>query len=91
MMQNSRNTYIQIKQNIFALKALFYMQFQGTVFIQLQGNDILLNCQGNTDLFKEHIFIHKKHNHSRQLNSDTKLYLFQGALSVRPRKYILVQ
>ena len=26
MMQNSRNTYIQIKQNIFALKALFYIQ-----------------------------------------------------------------
>ena len=24
MLQNSRNTYIQIKQNIFALKALFY-------------------------------------------------------------------
>ena len=24
MMQNSRNTYIQIKQNIFALEALFY-------------------------------------------------------------------
>ena len=26
MMQNSINTYIQIKQNIFALKALFYIQ-----------------------------------------------------------------
>ena len=51
-MQNSRNTYIQIKQNIFALRALFYiqqlyifMQLQGIVFIQLQGNDILVNCQ----------------------------------------------
>ena len=59
MMQNSRKTYIQIKQNIFALKALFYiqqlytfMQLQGIVFIQLQGNDILVNCQGNTDSFK---------------------------------------
>ena len=51
MMQNSRNTYIQIKQNIFALKALF---------IQLQGNNILVNCQGTTDSFKEHIFVHKK-------------------------------
>ena len=88
-MQNSRNTYIQVKQNIFALKALFHIQqlyiyaasrkmylfnFKENVFIQLQGNDILLNCQGNTDLFKEHIFIHKKYNYSRQLNSDTKLY-----------------
>ena len=41
MMQNSRNTYIQIKQNIFAHKALFYIQqlyiyaAQGIVFIQL--------------------------------------------------------
>ena len=26
MMQNLRNTYIPIKQNIFALKALFYIQ-----------------------------------------------------------------
>ena len=52
------------------------MQLQGIVFIQLQGNDILVNCQENTDLFKQHIFIHKKDNHLRQLNSDTKLYSF---------------
>ena len=30
-------------------------------------------------------------NHSRQLYSDTKLYSFQGTVSVRSRKYILVQ
>ena len=67
------------------------MKLQGIVFIQLQGNDILVNCQGNTDSFKEHIVIHKKYNHSRQLYSDTKLYSFKGNLSVRSRKYILVQ
>ena len=67
------------------------MQLQGIVFIQLQWNDILVNCQGNTDLFKEPILIHKKYNHSRQLYSDRKLYFFQGTLSVRSRKYILVQ
>ena len=67
------------------------MQLQGIVFIQLQGNDILVNCQGNTDSFKKHIIIHKKYNHSRQLYSNTKLYSFQGTLSVRSRKYILVQ
>ena len=61
------------------------MQLQGTVFIQLKGNDILVNCQGNTDSFKERIFIHKKYNHSRQLYSDTKLYSLQGTLSVRSR------
>ena len=74
MRQNSRNTYIQINIyiiNIFALKALFYIQqlyiyaASRNVFIQLQGNDILVNCQGNIDSFKEHIFIHKKYNHSR--------------------------
>ena len=67
------------------------MQLQGIVFIQLQGNDILVNCQGNIDSFKEHTFIHTKYNHSRQLYSDTKLYSFQGTVSVRSRKYILVQ
>ena len=97
MLQHSRNTFIQIKQNIFELKALFYIQqlyiysAEGIVFIQLQGNGILVNCQGNIDSFKEHIFIHKKYNHSRQLYSDTKLYSFQGTVSVRSRKYILVQ
>ena len=45
------------------------MQLQGIVFIQLQRNYILVSCQGNTDSFKEHIFIHKKYNHSRQLYS----------------------
>ena len=67
------------------------MQLQEIVFIQLQGNDILVNCKGNVDSFKEHIFIHKKYNHSRQLYSDTKLYSFQGTVSVRSRIYILVQ
>ena len=67
------------------------MQLQGIVFIQLRGNDILVHCQGNIDSFKEHIFIHKKYYHSRQLYSDTKLYSFQGTVSVRSRKYILVQ
>ena len=67
------------------------MQLQGIVFIQLQENDILVKCQGNTDSFKEHIFIHKKYNHSRQLYSDTKIFSFQGTLSIRSRKYILIQ
>ena len=41
------------------------MQLQGIVFIQLQGNDVLVNCQGSIDSFKAHIFIHKEYNHSR--------------------------
>ena len=94
MMQNLRNTYIQIKQNISALRHYFtssncifmqlqgivFIRLQGIVFIRLQGNDILVNYEGNTDSFKERIFIHKKYNHSRQLYSNTKLYSFQGTL-----------
>ena len=64
------------------------MQPQGIVFIQLQGKDILVNCQGNTDSFKKHIFIHKKYNHSRQLYSDTKLYSFHGIKLINSLKEI---
>ena len=78
-------------RHYFTSSNCIFMQLQGIVFIQLQGNDILVNCQGNIDSFKQHIFIHKKYNHSRQLYSDTKLYSFQGTVSVRSRKYILVQ
>ena len=53
------------------------MQFQGIVFIQLQGNDILVNCK-EINSFKGHIFIHKKYNHSRQLYFFTESYSFQG-------------
>ena len=53
------------------------MQLQGIVFIQLQGNDILVNCK-EINSFKGHIFIHKKHNHSRQFYSFTESYSFQG-------------
>ena len=49
-MQNSGNTHIQIIQNIFVLKALFLSS--NCIFMQLQGNYILVNCQGNADLFK---------------------------------------
>ena len=79
-------------RHYFTSSNCIFIQLQGIVFILLQGNDILVNRQGNTDLVKgEHIFIHKKYNHSRQLYSDTKLYSFQGTLSVHSRKYILVQ
>ena len=78
-------------RHYFTSSNFIFVQLQGIVFIQLQGNDILVNCQENIDSFKEHIFILKKYNHSRQLYSDTKLYSFQGTVSVRSRKYILVQ
>ena len=66
------------------------MQFQGIVFIQLQGNDILVNCKDINSL-KGHIFIHKKYNHSRQLYSFNGITFISRDLSVHSRKYILVQ
>ena len=87
---NQTKTYLH-SRHYFTSSNCIFMQLQGIVFIQLQRNDILVNCQGNTDSFEEHIFIHKKYNHLRQLYSDTKLYSFQGTLSVRSRKYTLVQ
>ena len=53
---------------------VYLCSFKELYLFNFKEMDILVNCQGNTDLFKEHIFIHKKYNHSRQLNSDTKLY-----------------
>ena len=99
MMQNSRNAYIIFKLNKIYLHSRHYftssncifMQLQGIVFIQLQGNDILLNCQGNIDFFQITHIHSQKYNHSRQLYSDTKLYSFQGSVSVRSSKYILVE
>ena len=57
-MQKSRNTYIHIQQNIFALKVLFYIQ-QKIVFIQLQGTNILVNCQGNKFIQRTYIYSQK--------------------------------
>ena len=53
------------------------MQLQGIVFIQLQGNYILVNCK-EINSFKGHIFIHKKCNHPKKLYSFTESYSFQG-------------
>ena len=52
------------------------MQIPGIVFIQLQGNDILVNCK-EIHSFKGYIFIHKKYNLYRQLYSFTESYSFQ--------------
>ena len=53
------------------------MQLQGIVFIQLQENNILVNCK-EINSFKAHISIHKRYNHSRQLYSFMEAYSFQG-------------
>ena len=35
------------------------MQLEEIVFIQLQGNDILVNCQGNKFIQRTYIYLHK--------------------------------
>ena len=86
-MQKSRNTYIHIQQNIFALKALLIFTSSNCIFMQLQGNDILVNCQGNkfiqrTCLFTKSIIIRDKYILSRESYSIRGTYQFiQGNVS----------
>ena len=54
------------------------MQLQGIVFINFMEMIYLLTVT-EINPFKEHIFIHKKYNHSRQLYSLTEIDSFQGA------------
>ena len=82
MMQNSKNTYIHFQQNVFALKALFYIQqlyiYATSSWLYLFNFKelIFLLTVKELNLFKEHNFIHKKYNHTRQLYSFTELYSF---------------
>ena len=90
-------------RHYFTSSNCIFMQLQGIIFIQLQGNDILVNCQGNTDSFKEHIFIHKKYNHSRPVRSTKyilvqwkhihsgKLYPFKEICSLKEHIFVQVQ
>ena len=88
-MQNSRNTCIHMQQNIFALKALFYIQ---QLYIYAASRDctyfnfkeiIYLLTVKEINSFKGHIFFHKKYNHSRQLYSLTELCSFQGNIFIQ--------
>ena len=72
MMQKSRNTYIQIKQNIFALKALFYIK-QLNIFAASR-NCIFYN-------FKEMIYlltVKEIKIHSKNIYLFTKSIIIRG-------------
>ena len=64
------------------------MQLQGIVFLQLQGNDILLNCQGNK-------FIQRTYIYSQKVQSSEAIIFVHGItfilrnLSVRSFKEII--
>ena len=47
-------------RHYFTSRNCIFMQLQGIVFIQLQGNDILVNCQGNTDQFIQRTYIYSQ-------------------------------
>ena len=76
-MQDSRNTYIQIKQNIFALKALFYIQ-------QLYIYAASRNCI----YFKEMIYLLTI---KEILILSSNIYLFTKSISIRRFCYHLAK
>ena len=75
------------------------MQLQGIVFIQLQGNDILVNCQGNkfiqrTYLFTKSIIIRGNYIHSRNyihfkelISSLNEIIFIQGDLFIQGNNF----
>ena len=88
-MQNSRNTYIHIQQNIFALQGIIL--HPATLYLCSLKEFYLFNFKEmiyvltvkEIHSFKEHISIHKKYNHSRQFYSFAELYSFQGNIFIQ--------
>ena len=51
--------YICTSRHYFTSSNCIFMQLQGIVTIQDQGNDILVNCQGNTEFIQRtYIYSH---------------------------------
>ena len=64
----------------FTSSNCIFMQLQGIVLIQLQGNYIFVNFQGNIFFQITYLFIQKYiHSASRKLYSFKDLYSFQGS------------
>ena len=78
-------------RHYFASSNCIFMHLQRIIFIQFQGNDILLTVKEMLILSNNIYLFHKTYNHSRRLYSDTNLYSFQGTVSDRSRRYILIQ
>ena len=74
----------------FTSSNCIFMQLQGIVFIQLQWNNILVNCQGNIDSFKDHKFIHKKYSFEAIIFWQEIIFISRNRISSL-RKYVLVQ
>ena len=99
MMQNSRNTFIHIQQNIFALKALFYIQqlytlcsFKELYLFNFKEMIYLLTIKETNsfkDLFTKSIIIRGNYIRSRnyinfkELISSMKLYSFKENITFR--------
>ena len=71
------------------------MQFQGIVFIQLQGNDIVVNFQENIFiqknifiLFTKNVFIQENYIHSRKLYSSKELPSFKESYPFKENIFI---
>ena len=55
-----------------------FMHVQGIVFIQLQGNYITVNFQGN-------IFTQRKYIYSQKICSFKEIYLFEETIFIQQR------
>ena len=80
-MQNSRNTYFHIQQNIFALKAFFYIQ---QLYIYAASmNCILLNLKEIIYLLTvKEINSFKKHIYSQKVKSFEAIIFVQGIIFI---------
>ena len=83
-------TYLH-STHYFTSSNCIFMQLQGIVFIQLQENEILVNCQGNKFIQRTRNIIHKKYISFEAIIFFHEIIFISRSLSVYSRKYILVQ
>ena len=62
-------------KHYFTSSNCIFMQLQGIVCIQLQGNDILVNCQGNK-------FIQRTYIYSQKVQSIEAIIFFHGIILI---------
>ena len=80
-------------RHYFASSNCIFMQLQGIVFIQLQANDILVNCQGNKLIQRTYIYSQKviiirgNYINFKEISSFKENIFIQGNY-VHSRKYI---
>ena len=70
-----------ICRNYFTSSNCIFMQLQGVVFIQLQGNDIVVNFQGNISIQRRYIYSQKN------IYSFREIIIVQGIILISRKLY----